>query len=667
MPLEDLLPKSAIDELYEKYKGSTIDYNTLRIELEQINTSLANRDANTYYESSDLTYAAANRKDKQYASIPKRIVKDRFYGIVLYKTGDFNKEVYIDVPGKTSPLPDPDVFYTEPELDLAKYKEYLFEPSSLDYYSTPVIGGIAVVKVPKNFPSHINTNAEDAIYLHMKRPDILVAINDSGETGRPPLGGGSGGGLGAVSSPITPVGGTAEMTPGGDTTGDTSTGTETTEPLDVLLLGDSHVYGPYGKKLKDLFKNGGHNVTFVGWVGANAGHYLNGSYKSLSQGHEGDYDTEAKGKTFDLAIVTLGTNDAAGTNSDETAGAAANKIMKLTKAFTSEKTFWVGPPSFHESIAKSYGGIAEYARDDLNKKAARLWNAGSKIFGSSAIDPRTITRLHVNSKDIHFDNVGGEAWAKFVYGITAPKVVPKPAAPVAPSTDGAAPVAGAPSVPGSGIAPLSGRYNKTDKFAAPDGKIAGVPLSPDKRIKGPQKVLGYWDSKPGVIVVRQLPDKYSLGCLEGSQCLQIPAADKLEQMFAEYERYVETTMPDSIKKQAKTPYMLKPRVNSSFRSWVVQDKLYKKWVRREKGANPADPPGTSKHQYGLAIDITGTGIKNSTAFKGTGPFYEWLTQNAPRYGFKRTASREHWHWEFRYGWLDSKPGDFMSATRPLNP
>ena len=433
MPLEDLLPKSAIDELYEKYVGSKVDYITLRTELETINASLANRDANIYHDSSDLTYAAANRKDKQYASIPKRIVKDRFYGIVLYKTGDFNKEVYVDVPGKTAPILDPDIFYTDPELDLSKYKEYLFEPSSLDYYSTPVIGGIAVVKVPKNFPDHVNTNAEDAIYLHMKRPDILVAIKDSGETGRPPLGGGSGGGLGAV--------------------------------------------------------NG-------------------------------------------------------------------------TAASTDE------------------------------------------------------------------------------------------AAPTAPA-DQSAPVDSATSP-------------STNTFASPDGKKEAS-LVPDPGKLSAQPVLGYWYGKSGTIYVTRLVDIYSIPGDEGPQFLQEPATNKFHSMMASWDAYKNSLPPAEQAKIKKNIRIWEPKANSTFRSNRKQKDLYDGWIKRRPRYNPANRPGYSNHQYGLAVDISGThpnGNSKSNGPYGKGAFYEWLIVNGPTYGFKRTVSSEYWHWEFRHSWVGSPKGQKGNGLDP---
>lgn len=81
------------------------------------------------------------------------------------------------------------------------------------------------------------------------------------------------------------------------------------------------------------------------------------------------------------------------------------------------------------------------------------------------------------------------------------------------------------------------------------------------------------------------------------------------------------------------------RVNSGFRSFPEQKQLHDGFIRKLPGFNPANSPGNSNHQNGIAFDLdTRPGDGN--------PDYEWLTRNATRFGFLRTVSREFWHWEF---------------------
>jgi hypothetical protein len=48
-------------------------------------------------------------------------------------------------------------------------------------------------------------------------------------------------------------------------------------------------------------------------------------------------------------------------------------------------------------------------------------------------------------------------------------------------------------------------------------------------------------------------------------------------------------------------YQVPVTVTSGFRSWIDQDRLYRKYLAGESRF-PANPPGTSAHNYGLAWD-----------------------------------------------------------------
>lgn len=87
------------------------------------------------------------------------------------------------------------------------------------------------------------------------------------------------------------------------------------------------------------------------------------------------------------------------------------------------------------------------------------------------------------------------------------------------------------------------------------------------------------------------------------------------------------------------------RLVSGFRSNEKQRQLYDGWRRRLPGFNPANRPGYSNHQSGVAIDVNALGPTRS---RGSGAVYNWLARNAEQYGFKRIAS-ERWHWEYQPG------------------
>lgn len=80
-------------------------------------------------------------------------------------------------------------------------------------------------------------------------------------------------------------------------------------------------------------------------------------------------------------------------------------------------------------------------------------------------------------------------------------------------------------------------------------------------------------------------------------------------------------------------------LNSGFRSYPEQKQLSDGWQRRLPGFNPANPPGFSNHQNGIAFDFdVGAGPGNRP--------YDWMARNATQFGFVRTVKREVWHWEF---------------------
>src|SRR5262249_15739989 len=83
-------------------------------------------------------------------------------------------------------------------------------------------------------------------------------------------------------------------------------------------------------------------------------------------------------------------------------------------------------------------------------------------------------------------------------------------------------------------------------------------------------------------------------------------------------------------------------INSGFRSYAEQKRLYEGYQKHLPGYNVAAPPGPSKHQNGIAFDIRVAG--------GDGdPVYDWLKKNGPSHGFITTVNKEPWHWEYDKG------------------
>ncbi len=85
--------------------------------------------------------------------------------------------------------------------------------------------------------------------------------------------------------------------------------------------------------------------------------------------------------------------------------------------------------------------------------------------------------------------------------------------------------------------------------------------------------------------------------------------------------------------------------NSSFRTMAHQQAL---WDKHPDPAYVAHP-GNSNHQMGLAIDFAGTNVKgggscSSRARDPSSNVWQWLHDNADKYGYKQ-YSAESWHWD----------------------
>jgi len=96
------------------------------------------------------------------------------------------------------------------------------------------------------------------------------------------------------------------------------------------------------------------------------------------------------------------------------------------------------------------------------------------------------------------------------------------------------------------------------------------------------------------------------------------------------------------------------QVNSAYRSKEQQQQLYnlyQNWLTCKNNGtpwtgnipSPANPPGKSKHEIGLAVDIQTNGADQGQP----SAIYDWLTKNASRYGFFPIGGElEQHHWQY---------------------
>jgi LAS superfamily LD-carboxypeptidase LdcB len=98
---------------------------------------------------------------------------------------------------------------------------------------------------------------------------------------------------------------------------------------------------------------------------------------------------------------------------------------------------------------------------------------------------------------------------------------------------------------------------------------------------------------------------------------------------------------------------------SGFRSFTYQKRLFEREIKEygspERAARWYAPPGYSEHHTGLALDIADQAHPEcdlEPCFENTRA-YDWLTKNAPRFGFELSFPKngdhvafEPWHWRF---------------------
>jgi len=170
----------------------------------------------------------------------------------------------------------------------------------------------------------------------------------------------------------------------------------------VLLVGDSHSVGGYGKRLAALFAQEGASVESLAVGGMAARDFAVGKYAD---------EFRSQGRV-DVLVVSLGTNDASNLE-----GVPLRKVAEYTRKLAVDSgasvAFYVGPPAFADGIAKSlYPVFASY---DLNQRAADVYKAVSSSFPGIVIDSRPLTADLISQRDIHFSAANGAKWAERVF------------------------------------------------------------------------------------------------------------------------------------------------------------------------------------------------------------------------------------------------------------
>jgi lysophospholipase L1-like esterase len=196
----------------------------------------------------------------------------------------------------------------------------------------------------------------------------------------------------------------------------------------ALILGDSHVdANGFGKTLEAALQAKGYTVVRFG-VGATAARsWLAGPVTRKGLGAYRSLTEAANAGPYDLALIVLGTNDAANTyrasieggpSMDRGIPVAAQQIKQVAGSIPSRVTWWIGPPAMGDSVV--------YYN---NASVDSLWNTAAPLFAPYAFDSRAITAPHARTKGasdgVHYYGTAATQWAQAVAErVTAPSFLP---------------------------------------------------------------------------------------------------------------------------------------------------------------------------------------------------------------------------------------------------
>lgn len=183
----------------------------------------------------------------------------------------------------------------------------------------------------------------------------------------------------------------------------------------VVFVGDSHLdWSQFGVRLAEKFRQAGADVRNMAVGGSSARSWASGSPVCRTIGGGTKCVTVEQVRTagpHDLAIISLGTNDAANASAagaDRAAAAVqtAERVRSLARQIGAQQTWLVGPPRTQPSNA-------HYADENM----IPVVNAFRSAFGDGReilfVDSREVPRI--DGDGIHVGPRGGEAWATHVF------------------------------------------------------------------------------------------------------------------------------------------------------------------------------------------------------------------------------------------------------------
>ena len=192
---------------------------------------------------------------------------------------------------------------------------------------------------------------------------------------------------------------------------------------EILVIGDSHSCGSFGKTLIEELSKKNANVNLYCTVSSAPNHWITGTNppgqvcKTMSTGHLTLQDCESVMPTLSkllsdhkeaLVIAAMGTNSLLAPTADRYYKQFAEAIEE-----SGQSCVWIGPPHFNESQSKGFPkGRVALLNSNLNPFYTSLTAA---VSGCKLIDSREATASTTSGYDtvdgVHRTTAAGKYWA----------------------------------------------------------------------------------------------------------------------------------------------------------------------------------------------------------------------------------------------------------------
>lgn len=190
---------------------------------------------------------------------------------------------------------------------------------------------------------------------------------------------------------------------------------------------------------------------------------------------------------------------------------------------------------------------------------------------------------------------------------------------------------------------LNGEKERNDEMEDEVRELAGTVSDLDKLSKTDKELLQKY-SKVYFLNEHYIPQ--SLKEIDGEWKYDEAKANQLHsKVMPFFEKMVEAAKKDGVELW----------VTSAYRSFDYQSQLKGSYtITYGSGANAfSADQGFSEHQLGTTIDFTARGLNGGLTGFQTTPAYQWLLENAHKYGFTLSYPEgnafyvfEPWHWRF---------------------